>query len=556
MSHPTVVTAFFPIRSKFPSDTYMAWAARFMRMRAPVILYTAPHLVERFLGLRGFRTGHHGLLEVVPMEATDMEMWELYKARWVVHHAKDREAAYHTPELYAVWANKAFFVADAVRRNPFGSTHFYWCDVGAFRTADPHPSFPSLRRLVELTGDRILMSTVNRLGSAQETERRADGILGDFEHVDRIVGGLWGGSAAACRRFCSAYEAQLLRYFHAGRFAGKDQSVYLSAILEDPSMVSVYQQTDDPALDTWFFQTRLLTDQGVVGLLDASYPRVVALSIPSVTVNLMGGLGNQMFQVAAAWSYALRHGYRLRLAPHKEVVDSRPSLYWDSVFHRFQHVLDPSVVSERAGFQVWWEPAATVFREPPALSEGKGVGLYLRGYFQSPGYSSGFHDLLRDMLAPSATRLRDIRRRYGDLLAKRDRVVVVHARRGDYLAAAAYHGPLNVDYYARAMGAIQVTNPHYLLVSDDPLFWVTALPHLPALQTFTFDILGPTEITEVDCLALCSQFVHFVLANSSYSWWFAFLAGPAAKVVAPAAWFGPAGPSAWSDIYMPAWLRV
>jgi hypothetical protein len=143
------------------------------------------------------------------------------------------------------------------------------------------------------------------------------------------------------------------------------------------------------------------------------------------------------------------------------------------------------------------------------------------------------------------------------------KVVVVHARRGDYTtteAARKYHGPLNVAYYKEAIDRMLVTaniqDPLFLLCSDDPLFWLEAIPAIPALQTYTFRILGP-EVSDVETLALLQQFGHFVIANSSYSWWSAFLSDAETPVViSPRRWFGPAGPKEFEDVYPSTWLRV
>lgn len=561
----TVVTAFFPIRSKFPEDTYMKWAARFMRMRSPIVLYTPKHLISVFTSLRK----DYGPLTTYATELEDIHTWILYADRWRSHHLKDRESAYHTPELYAVWANKPFFVSDTVKKNPYKTTHFYWCDIGAFRQHDPHPNFPMLSyRLTTLPhDDRILMNSVNPLTLPQDLHISEDGIVGNFEHVDQIVGGLWGGSASSCLRFCSAFEAQLLRYFSANRFAGKDQTVYMSAVLEDPTLAYILDPVPTHSNDRWFFQHALLSNPLIPSHLDATYPTDVSLPLTThrVTVNLMGGLGNQMFQVAAAFAHALKHRSRLMLDIQKEVQDSRPTMYWDSVLHRFRHFLSPSIGCVKERSIHWYEKESTVYSKLPELHAHN---LYLRGYFQSPRYFTEIHSLIRDMFRPSASLIQHIRTSYNHLLDSemRERVVVVHARRGDYMAAADYHGPLPYSYYVQAMLEIQTrhghsnTPLHYLLVGDDPLFWVDALPHLPLGRKdstyHTFEILSPTDVNEVECLALLQQFRQFILANSTYSWWAAFLAGPETTVIAPAQWFGPKGPSSWEDIYMPDWIRV
>lgn len=536
----------------------MGWAARFMRMHAPIVLYVPPHLVQTFKALRG----DHGPLTVIPTEFEDTPAWTLYASQWRHHHSKDREAAYHTPELYAVWANKAFFVADTIQRNPYNTSHFYWCDVGAFRSTDPHPNFPLTSRFLELPEDRLLMNSVQPLAT-QDIQRYPDGIVGNFEHVDRVVGGLWGGSKTACLRFAAAYEAQLLRYFNTNRFAGKDQSVFLSAILEDPTLAYILDPSKQPTWDRWFFQQPLLANPDVPLHLDPSYPTTIHQQ-PIVTVDLMGGLGNQMFQVAAAFAHAVKHNAKL-------VLDGRPTLYWDTVFHRFQHFLSVSAKQIKQQSLTWREQTPATYSDPPTPPSNPPTpppnGLYLNGYFQSHRYFSDCASLVRDMLKPSVSLVRRIRDKYAHLLDPlvRDKVVVVHACRGDYLAATNYRGNLPVSYYARAVSEIQTrlqpslgvnapnapnTPIHYLLYGEDPLFWLEILPLLRGEashgEVATFEILSPTETDDVECLALLQQFRNVIIANSSYSWWSAFLAGSEATVVAPSA----------EDVYPPWWIKV
>ena len=99
----------------------------------------------------------------------------------------------------------------------------------------------------------------------------------------------------------------------------------------------------------------------------------------------------------------------------------------------------------------------------------------------------------------------------------------------------------------------QVENPFFLLVCEEPMWFLEVIEDLPALQAHPFQIL--VESDEVVTMGLLQQFQHFILANSSFSWWFAWLAD-ARHVIAPAAWFGPAGPKRWEDIYCKGWLRM
>jgi hypothetical protein len=65
------------------------------------------------------------------------------------------------------------------------------------------------------------------------------------------------------------------------------------------------------------------------------------------------------------------------------------------------------------------------------------------------------------------------------------------------------------------------------------------------------------ETDEIRTLALLQQFNWFIIANSTFSWWAAWLSdAPPENVYAPVAWFGPTGPKNYADIYEPGWNRI
>jgi hypothetical protein len=98
-----------------------------------------------------------------------------------------------------------------------------------------------------------------------------------------------------------------------------------------------------------------------------------------------------------------------------------------------------------------------------------------------------------------------------------------------------------------------VKDPYFLLVAEEPLWFLEVMKDIPALQSHPFEIL--MESDEVATMELLQQFKYFVIANSSFSWWFAWLAD-AVHVIAPRNWFGPAGPKKWEDIYADGWEKV
>jgi hypothetical protein len=552
----TLVTAFYPIKSKFPISTYLNWASQFLRLDASILLFTSPELEPVFKQIRHDKNPG-APMQIIQIPFDDLDVWKQYRTEWIREHSKDREAAIHSPELYALWAQKAFFMERAIHANVFKTEYFFWCDIGAFRNPNiPQQilkSFPSTDNLKLAKG--ILMSSVNRLTDL-DVERKADGICGNFEHKDMIVGGLWGGSAEACLRWKSAYEAVLIRYFATGRFAGKDQSVMLSAYLEDPALATIVKCNIPKPFDEWFYLEYLVSDYPTVFEADESYnmASIVAAKRPYVGVNIMGGLGNQMFQIAAGYSTARQNCAGVLLLRNKKSDDGR-AMYWNSVLGRWTHTLADSLPS--AAVDQWHEAEATEYKPTPT---NIGRPLFLNGYLQSAKYfdDAVISNEVRMLMRARAVEVDAIRAKYKNLFEVQDRVVVMHARRTDYLKTPhhiAVHGPLDSKYYRDATEKIleTVSSPVFLLVSDDPMYWMTIMSEVPALLKHSFQIL--MDETDVETMVLLQQFHYFILANSTFSWWACWLAEHR-KVIAPARWFGPAGPQKYEDIYCQDWIRV
>ncbi len=205
-------------------------------------------------------------------------------------------------------------------------------------------------------------------------------------------------------------------------------------------------------------------------------------------------------------------------------------------------------------------PPATVFEErrfgfdPSLLSAPD--GLYLSGYFQSEKYFRDVEPLLREEFAvrrPPA----------GRNLAAADAIraadaASVHVRRGDYVTSPATretHGALGTDYYRACIAYLgdRVPDLRLFVFSDDPAWARRELA--PPLPTTFVDWNGPAAAHEdLRLMSLCR---HHVIANSSLSWWGAWLARGAGNrfVLAPKNWFRK--PDLATDDLLPAsWLRM
>jgi hypothetical protein len=544
----TVVTAFYPIKSKFTKEKYFEWSSTFLRLESPIVLFTDESLVDIFRAQRGPRPIH-----IITMPFEELDTWKLYKDKWIQNHTIDPENSYHTPELYAIWAQKAFFVKQALELNPFKTEFFFWCDIGAFRNSMISEtilnSFPTTQYF---KNDKLLLQGFNTLNE-REKMKKEDGIWGEaltssWNKIS-LVGGLWGGSTKACLRWFELYKKTLEKYFEKGRFAGKDQAVMLSTYLEHPDIADIVECTI-PDIDSWFFLEYLLSNMNAQYTLNTCY----LLNRPVVSVNIMGGLGNQMFQLATAYAYAKKYNGTLQVFRNKRFDDGRP-IYWNSVLNKFTPYLVDSLPNN---LSVWSENGATEYSEIPALPEN---GMYLRGYLQSPKYFSDetTKKELKSLFEPTKESLSYVSEKFADLLANKNNVIVVHARRTDYLKnehMILFHGPQPPTYYKNAIKNMcsGVTNPIFLLASDDPSYWSTILEEIPEFNEQNMYILNNEN--EINTLTLLQQFHYFIIANSTFSWWATWLSSEPRKVIAPSHWFGPTGPKNYKDIYCDDWQKM
>ncbi len=290
----------------------------------------------------------------------------------------------------------------------------------------------------------------------------------------------------------------------------------------------------------------------------------------SVCTQLMGGLGNQMFQYAIARAIALRHQAAVCL--DVSLLDgAQPEIttrkYGLGEFNVAVVDLDPSVVqrmAERRGVlgvlqrvrdrygpvhsrRMIYETRQTfdarlLGAEPP---------VYLSGYWQSEQYFIDVESIIRNDFTLGRPLSRTAERYRNEM---RMNSVSIHVRRGDYArnpAITKVHGLVPVDYYRAATARIGGDNPTAFIFSDD-LAWARENLHLGVATVFV-DLNG--DGTEHDELQLMASCTHHVIGNSTFGWWGAWLGErPETSVVAPRKWF--VDPAFKTDIVPQRWLRV
>lgn len=260
--------------------------------------------------------------------------------------------------------------------------------------------------------------------------------------------------------------------------------------------------------------------------------------ISHVAMGNAGRFGNQMFQFAALIGIAEKTGYDVKI-PIENTRDDAFAFY-DLAKQKTQ----PVGMELRKPFDIpdsFFAPQNEVYevikqryQEPhfhfnPAIFDIPD-NIDISGYFQSEKYFIHAEDIVRDLF----TFRSEIRQKAKEEFSKiKDDApkVSIHVRRGDYIANSANHTVTGLNYYGEAISKFFYDQQYrFVVFSDDPDWCRGAFEggHIVDIND---------SYTEMCMMSMCD---HHIIANSSFSWWGAWLnPNPDKVVVAPSQWFGP-----------------
>lgn len=289
-----------------------------------------------------------------------------------------------------------------------------------------------------------------------------------------------------------------------------------------------------------------------------------------IIAKITSGLGNQLFQYAMARHLALKRN---------------TSLYFDLGFYAFdnpnntprQFKLDQFNITYKTVSQsasIYWSKATKLFPNRSfnplfawleeqqhhyndAVLKTQAGCITVKGYWQSEKYFGDVADVIRreltfkDSTDPRFTY-------YKQLIGATAVPVSVHVRRGDYVHHPEFSktfGFVGVDYYQKAIQLMQSRYPTcvFFLFSDDKE-WTTQHFNFVGKSVFIENIGSNSDIDDLHLMSLCK---HNIIANSSYSWWGAWLNSNNEKtVIAPDRWYKNKPELNTSDLVPITWLKL
>lgn len=291
-----------------------------------------------------------------------------------------------------------------------------------------------------------------------------------------------------------------------------------------------------------------------------------------IIVQIIGGLGNQMFQYAFGRRLADGLGVPLKLDITSFRTYDKRRYELDGLRIEEDFASDREIeVALRGRLTRVRSLAGRVF---PSLASGPGRlvrqqgftfdpsmltlrdGAYLEGYWQSERYFDAVADRLRGEFVPR-TRPAGSAAKMAEQM-QHGNSVSLHVRRGDYVSepsVSAMHLVCDEAYYAGCVDylAPRLVDPHFYVFSDEPA-WARVNLKIPFPTTIVADHCDTTEIEDMWLMTQCR---HHVIANSSFSWWGAWLDSRPSKVVLmPQRWFRDRESEFSVDIRSPGWVAL
>lgn len=281
-----------------------------------------------------------------------------------------------------------------------------------------------------------------------------------------------------------------------------------------------------------------------------------------VRVKIKGGLGNQIFQYAAAKALAFRNGAQLFLN-----IDSY-KYNLDRKFELDLYKIDAIVDKEKSVFIKLFEAIFGIknsgikknysekgFAFDPNFFE-QTCDVTLEGYFQSEKYFVDIADDIRSEFLFVKDHPPNIEHFIN--LIKDNESVAVHIRRGDYVSSSeanSFHGLCDFNYYSRSIDFLvsHIGRPIVLFIFSDDMAWVKKNIFFKFPIVYVDFQNEESAHYELKLMSLCK---HNIIANSTYSWWGAWLGDPTGRVViSPVKWFSDSNIDT-SDLIPDRWFRL
>lgn len=290
-----------------------------------------------------------------------------------------------------------------------------------------------------------------------------------------------------------------------------------------------------------------------------------------IITKLIGGLGNQMFQYAVGRraSYINKSLLKLDISGYRNQEGMTKREYLLNCFNIKENIASEKEIS---GFKKKNNLFQNILRKIYPVIDNKTYikekyfhffprmlnirdNSYIEGYWVSEKYFKDIESIIRNEFTfkdkPDTINHKIIER------IQRCNSISIHVRRGDYVSVKRTHechGVCDLDYYKKAIKLIslRVKKPHFFIFSDDPQ-WAKQNLHLEFPCVYVDHNVGKKDYEDMRLMSECK---HNIIANSSFSWWGAWLNQNKNKIIiAPRIWFNNKSINT-KDLIPRSWMKI
>lgn len=274
-----------------------------------------------------------------------------------------------------------------------------------------------------------------------------------------------------------------------------------------------------------------------------------------IIVKLMGGMGNQMFQYAFGRSLSLK--YNLPLKIDLSFIKNK-NMHPGFVYRDY----DLDVFNVNGDFNIGhintikineqqFEYSHNIYN---TIENSPKSNFLLSGYWQTPKYFEGFEEQIRKDFT-FRNKIEHANNYIKNMLKKikSSNSVLLNVRRTDYLNTN-YHGVMGVDFFKKGINIIEskIKKPHYFLFSDD-IEWCKNNIKQDNMTIVDHSYMGDRFSYYLQLMKNCK---HFIIPNSSFAWWAAWLCQNNGKIIiAPEKWFTDKNINT-CDLIPNDWIRI
>jgi hypothetical protein len=266
----------------------------------------------------------------------------------------------------------------------------------------------------------------------------------------------------------------------------------------------------------------------------------------SVKVYLRAGLGNQLFMIFAGFSYAMKSNKEFKIISYLKSAMCGNYTYWNNILKYFENSLVENPQSQIEESDIYHEPQFAYSPIPSELANKEQIVLF--GFFQSEKYFKEHYNTIAEKMELSK-QLLDAKTENINLFKKK--TIAIHFRIGDYLYLQGNHPIKKPEYFIYALKNLEneLKNRGENIQDYDILYFSQkqdfhTVEEFIRIFTYIFNeklnfVKVPDDIPDWKQLLIMANCNHFIIANSTFSWFGAYFCEHIDKIVYyPKVWFG------------------